>query len=66
MEYEKGYVYELMDRGGPTDTRQSYFREAVEEILREDVYYAGGMADYEVRSFKAAMISPSLADCAGK
>jgi hypothetical protein len=38
----------------------------VEEILREDVYYAGGMADYEVRSFKAAMISPSLADCAGK
>jgi hypothetical protein len=41
-------------------------REAVEEILREDVYYAGGMADYEVRSFKAAMISPSLADCAGK
>jgi hypothetical protein len=41
-------------------------REAVDEILREDVYYAGGMADYEVRSFKAAMISPSLADCAGK
>ena len=29
MEYEKGYVYELMDRGGPTDTRESYFREAV-------------------------------------
>ena len=21
MDYEKGYVYELMDRGGPTDTR---------------------------------------------
>ena len=41
-------------------------REAVEEIPRGDVYYAGGMADYEVRSFKAAMISPSLADCAGK
>ncbi len=37
-----------------------------EEILRDDVYYAGGMADYEVRSFKAAMIAPSLADCAGK
>ena len=34
MEYEKGYVYELMDRGGPTDTRESYFREAVEEMMR--------------------------------
>ena len=41
-------------------------REAVEEILKDDVYYAGGMADYEVRSFKAPMISPALADYAGK
>ena len=31
MDYAKGYVYELMDRGGPTDTRESYFKEAVEE-----------------------------------
>ena len=34
MDYEKGYVYELMDRGGPTDTRESYFKEAVEEMMR--------------------------------
>ena len=34
MDYEKGYVYELMDRGGPTDTREPYFREAVEEMMR--------------------------------
>ena len=41
-------------------------REAVEKILQEDVYYAEGMAEYEVRSFKAAMISPSFAAFAGK
>ena len=34
MDYEKGYVYELMNRGGPTDTRESYFKEAVEEMMR--------------------------------
>lgn len=34
MEYKKGYVYELMDRGGPTDVRESYFKEAVEEMMR--------------------------------
>ena len=34
MEYEKGYVYELMDRGGPTYTKEPYFREAVEEMMR--------------------------------
>ena len=34
MDYEKGYVYELMDRGGPTDTREAYFKEAVEEMMR--------------------------------
>ena len=34
MDYEKGYVYELMDRGGPTDTREAYFKEAVEEMKR--------------------------------
>ena len=34
MDYAKGYVYELMDRGGPTDTRESYFKEAVEEMMR--------------------------------
>ena len=34
MEYEKGYVYKLMDQGGPTDVRESYFKEAVEEMIR--------------------------------
>ena len=34
MEYEKGYVYRLMDEGGPTDVREPYFKEAVEEMMR--------------------------------
>ena len=34
MEYEKGYVYKLMDQGGPTDTREPYFQEAVAEMMR--------------------------------
>ena len=31
MEYSEGYVYELMDNGGPTDNREPYFKEAVDE-----------------------------------
>lgn len=34
MDYPKGYVYELMDKGGPTDVRESYFKEASEEMIR--------------------------------
>ena len=34
MDEKKGYVYELMDQGGPTDNREPYFREAVEEMMR--------------------------------
>ncbi len=34
MEYEKGYVYKLMDQGGPTDTREEYFKEAGAEMMR--------------------------------
>ena len=34
MDYEKGYVYDLMDQGGPTDNREPYFKEAVEEMMR--------------------------------
>ncbi len=41
-------------------------REEVEAILQEDVYYADGMADYEVRSFTAAKIAANFADFAGK
>ncbi len=34
MNYKKGYVYELMDKGGPTDIREPYFQEAVDEMMR--------------------------------
>ena len=34
MEYGKGYVYKLMDQGGPTNTRETYFNEAALEMLR--------------------------------
>lgn len=34
MEYEKGFVYTLMDAGGPTDVREPYFQEAVDEMMR--------------------------------
>ena len=41
-------------------------REDVEAILKDDVYYAGGMADYEVRSFTAGKIAQNFAEFAGK
>ena len=34
MEYEKGYVYKLMDQGGPTNVMEPYFMEAVQEMIR--------------------------------
>ena len=34
MDYEKGYVYELMDKGGPTRVTEPYFMEATEEMMR--------------------------------
>lgn len=34
MDYSPGYVYELMDKGGPTDCREPYFKEASEEMIR--------------------------------
>ena len=40
MEYKKGYVYELMDQGGPTDNREPYFKEAVDEMMRSRVLCA--------------------------
>ena len=38
MEYEKGYVYKLMDQGGPTNCKERYFKEASEEIWKKCVY----------------------------
>lgn len=32
--YEEGYVYKLMDQGGPTDVREPYFKEASDEMIR--------------------------------
>ncbi len=40
MEYPKGRVYELMDQGGPTDVREPYFQEAVDEMMRSRVLCA--------------------------
>ena len=34
MKNKKGYVYHLMNQGGPTDTREDYFQEAVDEMTR--------------------------------
>jgi hypothetical protein len=41
-------------------------KDAVEKILQEDVYYADGLADYEVRSFTAGKIAENFAEFAGK
>ena len=40
MNYEKGYVYQLMDQGGPTSVKESYFAEAAEEMMRSRVLCA--------------------------
>lgn len=34
MENKEGYVYDLMDQGGPTDVNEAYFKEATEEMTR--------------------------------
>ncbi len=34
MSYENDYVYKLMDEGGPTNCKEPYFKEAVDEMLR--------------------------------
>ena len=34
MDYTPGYVYELMEKGGPTDVREPYVKEAVSEMMR--------------------------------
>ena len=41
-------------------------REALEEILKEDIYYADGMANYEVHSFKAGKIAKNFSAYEGK
>ena len=34
MSFKKGYVYQLMEQGGPTDIREEYFQEAADEMIR--------------------------------
>ena len=41
-------------------------REALEDVLKEDVYYADGMANYEVHSFKAGKIAKDFSAYEGK
>jgi hypothetical protein len=36
MDYEKGYVYELMDQGGSTYVTEPYFKDAVDEMMRAE------------------------------
>ncbi len=40
MDYPNGYVYELMSQGGPTDVREPYFKEAVDEMMRARILCA--------------------------
>lgn len=40
MDYKKGYVFDLMGKGGPTDVREPYFQEAVDEMMRARVLCA--------------------------
>lgn len=41
-------------------------REAVEKLLRDDVYYADDIAEYEVRAFKAGKIAKDFSAYEGK
>ena len=40
LDYEKGYVFDLMEQGGPTDVREPYFKDAVDEMMRARVLCA--------------------------
>ena len=40
MDYKQGYVFDLMEKGGPTDVREPYFQEAVDEMMRARVLCA--------------------------
>ena len=35
MDYPRVYVYDLREKGGPTDVREPYFKEAVSEMMRK-------------------------------
>ena len=68
MDYPKGYVFELMEKGGPTDVREPYFMEAIDDkdagpegtkgtinyIRYEDIepYYCFGLMHVGVNSLQ--------------
>ncbi|WP_263064798.1 YciI family protein [Dickeya dadantii] len=45
---------------------QAESRVALERVLSEDIYYPLGLADYEIREFKAALISGDIKNYEGK
>ena len=45
---------------------QAESREALEAILRGDVFYADNMARYEVHEFRAAMVADGITAYTGK
>lgn len=70
MDFEKGYVYELMDKGGPTDNRQPYFRafrvyarqrqeldQDSKITLPEHIHRSGRRVEWPVWMFLAAGLS---------
>ena len=67
MEYKEGYVYELMDQGGPTDVREPYFKEAVQEMMRARTLCAKANAlmpdDPEYVKYLEELFGKSLEDC---
>lgn len=66
MEYENGYVYKLMDEGGPTDVREPYFKEAVDEMMRARTLCAKANAilpdDPSYVKYLEELFNTSLAD----
>ena len=54
MDYKNGYVYELMDQGGPTNVMEPYFMEAVDEMMRARTLCAkanAGIKNIEIQKY---------------
>ena len=76
MEYEKGYVFDLMENGGPTDVREPYFKEAIDEMMRartlcakanacmpDDLSYVGYLEDLFGRKLDdVRILTPFICD----
>ena len=76
MEYPKGYVYELMDKGGPTIVTEPYFKEAADEMIRartlctkanavlpNDMYYIGYLEElFDRKLDDIRILTPFICD----